>query len=94
LSFSANIFVASRIYFGEVNGNFLDERSTLQSQELRIMTLRWLIRECDQCDTGRSAISAEHLAALSVFPQPGRFIPGAGRNTGLRSEQSTYLLRT
>jgi hypothetical protein len=94
LKFLANFFGSSRIYFGAVNGNSLDDRSTPLSQDLRIMTLRRSIRECDQCDTGRSAISAEHLAALSVFLQPGRFIPGDGRNTGLRSEESPYPLRT
>ena len=64
------------------------------SQVLRIMMFSQLMSDCRQSDTRRFAIPANLFAAQPVRTQIRQHFAGNPGNTGLRSEESSYPLRS
>ena len=68
------------------------EETTLKV--LRIMMFSQLMSDCRQSDTWRFAIPANLFAAQPVRTQIRQHFAGNPGNTGLRSEESSYPLRS
>ncbi len=64
------------------------------SRILRIMMFFQRISNCIQSNTTRFAIPANRVAALLVRPQIKQSFACHPGNTGLRSEETSYPLRT
>lgn len=64
------------------------------SKVLRIMMFSQLMSDCRQSDTRRFAIPANLFGTQSVRPQTRQHLAGNSGITGLRSEESSYPLRS
>jgi hypothetical protein len=64
------------------------------SKVLRIMMFSQLISDCRQSDTRRFAVQANLFVAQPVHTQIRQHFAGNPGNTGLRSEGSSYPLRS
>jgi hypothetical protein len=64
------------------------------SQVSRIMMFSLLMSDCRQSDTKWFAIPANLFAAQPVRPQIRQHFAGNSGDTGLRSEESSYPLRS
>ena len=64
------------------------------SQVLRIMMFSQLMSDCRQSDTKWFAIPANLFGTQPVRPQIRQHFAGNSGNTGLRSEESSYPLRS
>jgi hypothetical protein len=95
--FPANIVRVSSVYivtamaFIVANQGYKDEPT---SRVLRIMMLSRLMSDYKQRDMRRFAISANLLAAQPVRTRIQQHFAGYPGNTGLRSEESSYPLRS
>jgi hypothetical protein len=64
------------------------------SQVLRIMMFSQLMSDCRQSDTRQFAIPANLFGTQPVRPQIRQHLAGNSGNAGLRSEESSYPLRS
>jgi len=81
----------SAIAFIVADQQFQDETT---SRVLRIMMFSQLMSDCRQGDTRRFAIPANLFAAQPVRTQIRQRFAGNSGNTGLRSEESSYPMRS